>query len=454
MSDTYDLVVVGAGPGGTRAAFTAAAHGLKTAIVEAAFLGGTCLNSGCIPTKYLLGGTAFLPLLRVQAKYGTASGEPQVSLVNLQTRKDRFLKGTRQSLEKQLAAAGITLVRGRASFSGPQELTVKGTDAATLRFNKCILAAGSVPSSFPGLKPDGAAVMVSSSLLNLKEVPESLLIVGGGAIGLELGEFYHRLGCSIQLVEGLPRILAGEDEETSEFMRSYFTREGWKIHTGRKISSVATVNEQAVLTFEDGETLTAARALLAVGRRPAMTGLEPEAAGLCLHSNGRLITDGFLKTSEHVYAVGDVNGRTPLAHAAEHQGEYAALHAAGKVTAAYAPPAIPGCIYGTMEVMRVGPTLRELRERGKVITVSRATAAANPIVQSYGHTQGFIMALWADDELHSITAVCHGASHLVTAAALLVESKIRRGVTPPIVFAHPTLDECLKAVLESPAQSI
>ena len=136
MDNTYDLIVVGSGPGGTRAAFTAAAAGLKTALVESGFLGGTCLNAGCIPTKFLLGGTAFLPLLRAQTRCGAALGEVGADLPTLQTRKERFLRGTRQALEKQILAAGITLVRGRAAFSGPRELTVKGAEPAVMRFKK------------------------------------------------------------------------------------------------------------------------------------------------------------------------------------------------------------------------------------------------------------------------------------------------------------------------------
>ncbi len=456
MQNIYDLVVVGAGPGGTRAAFTAAALGLKTAVVEAGFLGGTCLNSGCIPTKFLLGGSAFLPLQRAQAKFGVAVGQAGVDLPALQARKDRFIKGTRSALEKQFAGAGITLIRGRAAFSGRRELTVKGGEGGPtlLSFTKCILAGGSTPASFPGLKPDGDAVLASSSLLNLKEVPESLIIVGGGAIGLELGEFFHRLGCAITLVEGMPRILPGEDEETGDFMEKYLIREGWKVHTGRRIADLRSHGGRAVLTFEDAETLSAARALVAVGRRPGTAGLAPEMAEIFLNARGWVETDDHLRASAHVYAVGDINGRIQLAHAADDQGAYAARHAAGAEAGPYAPPVIPACIYGTMEVMRVGPTVRELAKAGKNISVSRSAAAANPIIQASGHTQGFIQAAWADDILQSITAVCHNASHLVGPATLLVGKKVRREIGPEIIFAHPTLDECIRDVLEAPQQPV
>ena len=453
MQNAYDLVVVGSGPGGIRAAFTAAAAGLKTAVIEAGFLGGTCLNSGCIPTKFLLGGTNFLPLLRAQAKFGTIQCEPQVDLAALQARKERFLKGSRQALEKRLAGAGITLVRGRAAFSGERELAVKGTDSTVLTFDKCILAVGSTPSSIPGLKPDGAAVLAPASILNLKAAPESLIIVGAGPIGLELGDFFHRLGCAIQLVEGMPRVLPGEDEETGEFMGAHLARSGRQLFLGRKIAGLCTRDDKAELTFEDGESIRASRAMVAVGRRPALAGLAVEAAGLAPVSGGRPETDAFLRLSPRIYAVGDVNGRMPLAGAADHQGEYAARHAAGLTDAPYAPPAMPLCVYGAMEVLRVGPTLRDLRSTAcGELRISRAAAAANPLAQASGHTQGFLRAIWEDGVLRSIVAVCHEASHLGAAAALLVERKLRHGNLSPIIFAHPTLDENLKSLLESPLE--
>ena len=453
MQNAYDLVVVGSGPGGTRAAFTSAAAGLKTAVVEAGFLGGTCLNSGCIPTKFLLGGTNFLPLLRTQAKFGTIQCEPQVDFAALQARKERFLKGSRQALEKRLAGAGITLVHGRAAFSGERELTVKGTDSTVLTFEKCILAVGSTPSSIPGLKPDGAAVLAPASVLNLKEAPESLIIVGAGPIGLELGDFFHRLGCAIQLVEGMPRVLPGEDEETGEFMGAYLARSGRQLFLGRKIAGLCTRDDKAELSFEDGEVIRASRAMVAVGRRPALNGLAVEAAGLAPVLGGRPETDEFLRLSPRIYAVGDVNGRMPLAGAADHQGEYSARHAAGLTDAPYAPPAMPLCIYGSMEVLRVGPTLRDLRSTAcGELRVTRAAAAANSLAQATGHTQGFLQAVWENGVLRSVLAVCHEASHLGAAAALLVERKCRYGNLSPIVFAHPTLDESLKSLLEAPLE--
>ncbi|MDR0339601.1 MAG: NAD(P)/FAD-dependent oxidoreductase [Desulfovibrio sp.] len=451
----FDLVILGGGPAGTRAAFDAAGAGMKTALVEPAFLGGACLNVGCIPTKYLLGASAAIPLLAVQRKYKVMSGGIHCDFAAAQSRKDRFIKGSRQSLEKKLLAAGITLFRGRGGFSGPRRISVKGKDEAVLSFGDCIVATGSVPSSFPGLKPDGASVRSSAGILGLGAVPESLIIVGGGAIGLELGELYHRLGCRITLAEVMPRILPGEDEDVSEAVGAYCKKEGWTIHAGRRIASLSTVDGQSLLRFEDGEEIRAETSLLAIGRKAMTAPLAPGEAGLALSERGWLATDEYLRCAEHVYAVGDVNGRTLLAHAADHQARHAVSLISGATKGAYAPPAMPSCVYGTMEVMRVGPTVAELRKNGAgKLSISRAPLAANAIAQSYGHSQGFARMVWEGDALRGVCAVGHGVSHLVGAASLLLALGVEKNIAPPVIFAHPTLDEVLESAMVATRESI
>ncbi len=450
----FDMLILGGGPGGAKAALRAAAKGMKTALVEAGFLGGACLNVGCIPTKFLLGATASLPLFAIQRKYKTAEGEARFDLCAMQTRKERYIEGSRRTLEKELLAQGVTLFHGKGAFTSQNGLAVSGKEKTELSFGACVVATGSLPASFPGLKPDGACVLSSASLLNLKTPPESLIIVGGGAIGLELGELFHRLGTRIILAEVMPRILPGEDEDVSEAARTFFTRAGWQVHTGRRIASLSTLDGQACLRFEDGETFFAATALLAVGRTPATTALDADKAKLNLNAKGWLATDEHLRCAEHVYAVGDVNGRTLLAHAADHQARYAIDHACGATAAPYAPPPMPACVYGSMEIMRVGPTETELRRAGVAFSRSQAPLAANAIAQSYGHTHGFVKMLWVDDTLRAVCAAGHGVSHLVTAAALLVQTGVKKNLPLPVIFAHPTLDEALESAIVAPRQNI
>lgn len=451
----FDLVILGGGPAGGNAALRAAGLGLKTALVEPGFLGGTCLNSGCVPTKYLLGATAALPLARKQIRYKVADREPHFDFAALQARKDRYIKGARGEMRKKLDRAGVVLFKGRGAFSGPKSVTVKGPDLeAELAFAKCIVAIGSTPASYPGLKPDGATVCSSSTVLNFKTVPQSLIIVGGGAIGLELGELLHRFGCKIILAEAAPRLLPREDADVSAAMHGHYARKGWAIHIGRRIQSLSTVDGRSVLRFEDGEDIGAAASLLCVGRRPSLTALTPEKAGLSVSKNGWLDTDDYLRCAEHVYAAGDINGRMLIANAAEHQARHAVDHAAGRATTPYHCPLVPSCIYGGVEYMRVGPTPAELAAGGEPVFQSRAELAQSPIAQSAGQLRGFVKALWTNDTLRSVYAVGHGASHLLTAASLLVNAQVKKNAPLPLISAYPTLDEVLESAIVGKLENI
>ncbi|MDR2488782.1 MAG: NAD(P)/FAD-dependent oxidoreductase [Desulfovibrio sp.] len=451
----FDLIVLGGGPAGSNAALHAAGIGMKTALVEPGFLGGTCLNAGCVPTKYLLGASACLPLLRAQRRYKVAQGETPFDFAALQARKERYIRGARKALQKKLEQAGVTLFKGRGVFSGPQLVTIRGSSLETkLTFFKCLVAIGSIPASFPDLKPDGATVCSPASILNLLDVPKSLIIVGAGAIGLELGELLHRFGCNIDLTEASSRLLPREDPEVGAALYSHYARQGWNIHRGRRIRSVKTVDGRSVLTFADGETLTAETSLLCIGRRPATAALTPEAAGLAVKDAGWLDSDAYLRCSEHVYAVGDINGRMLIANAAEHQARYAVEHAAGATRDPYRCDAVPSCIYGGMEFMRVGPTAKELLGEGERVFLSKAPLAASPVAQSSGCIRGFVKMLWTNDSLRSVYAVGHDVSHLLTAASLLVSGQMKKNVPLPLIRAYPALDEVLESAIAAPLQSV
>ncbi|GEB79158.1 2-oxoglutarate dehydrogenase E3 [Desulfovibrio desulfuricans] len=455
---TYDVVILGAGPGGSRAALEAAAAGLRVAIVDKGSFGGTCLNWGCIPTKLLLGGTAAHPLLEVQKKLKTAQGPIDFDLTALQARKTRFINGTRQALEKQLRQAGIEVITGTARLAGPGHVeVVDGEGTRELAARNVIVATGSVPASFPGLAPDGEAVLDSTALLDVTEVPDSLIIVGGGAIGLEMGDFFSRLGTAITIVEGLDRLAPTEDPEIGQTLGKLLKREGWAIHTGRRVASLSTVEGKAQLRFEDGTELVADKALMAVGRRPATAGLGLETAGATLLGAGWVETNDHLLAAPGLYAIGDVNGRTLLAHAADHQARFVISHiASGSASSAsgYPAPVMPSCIYGHTEVMRAGATVAELVASGHDVHVSTSQLIANPIAQAYGTTGGFIRVLWVEGQVRGISAVGHGVSHLVTLATVIVSQRWRREDVHGIIFAHPTLDEALEAALLAPSQKV
>ncbi len=465
----YDVLVIGAGPAGTKAALDTAAAGLSVALVCKGLMGGTCLNVGCIPTKMLLGATATKPMVDVQKKLKNLQGDVCFDFNSIQTRKDRFLTGSRKALEKRLIQAGVTIYAGTASFAGPDSVLVhpeNDGEAQTLHFTNAIIATGSMPAAFPNLAADGKAILDSTQLLEVSEVPKSLIIVGGGAIGLEMGDFFSRMGTAITIVEGMERLAPTEDPEVGEALRKGFVKEGWKVITGKRVASLASItapisnndatpNKQsyiAELTFEDGETLQAEKALMAAGRKPASRELNIEALGATIRGAGWLNTDDMLMIAPHVYAIGDINGRTLLAHAAEHQAKYVAQQIIQKIKTPYTPPVMPSCIYGHTEVMRVGPTVLDLQNLGLTVMVSRSQLIANPIAQSYGTTAGWIKVLWVDNKVQGMVAIGHGVSHLVSVATLLIAMQWDRSTPQDIIFAHPTLDESIDAALHAPLE--
>ncbi|MDR0466423.1 MAG: NAD(P)/FAD-dependent oxidoreductase [Deltaproteobacteria bacterium] len=447
------LCILGAGPGGLSAAFEGLRLGCEVTLVERDLVGGTCLNRGCIPTKLYLGGTASLPLMRGAAAQKLAEGSIAFDLRNLKARKDRYIRASRQAMEKRLAAAGARLLFGAGRVCAPGRLEATTSEGVqTCDWDALILATGSHPASFPALAADHDCVLDSTDALELEEVPGTLLVVGGGAIGLEMADFFSRLGVKIILVEGCAQLAPAEDPELGEALRRFYEREGWEIHTGRQVSGLAGRQGKAVLSFADGEELCADKALLAVGRRPNSAGLGLETLGL-VEQPGWLPVDECLRVAPGVYAVGDVNGGSLLAHAADHQARYAAAHAMGEIAGPYVSPPMPACIYGHVEVTRVGPSERELRGRGG-IECSRANMVANSIAHAYCATQGFIKVYWDEGRVCAISALGHGVSHLVGMAGVIVAQGWSAEDVRRVIWAHPTLDEALEAALCAPREAL
>lgn len=455
MDSPGQLCVLGAGPGGLRAAREGLRMGFEVTLVERHLIGGVCLNCGCIPTKHYLNGTAALALLKNAKAQKILDGTITADLRALKAKKERFIAGTRKMVEKRLREDGIHLVFGEGRISGPNRLTVTGPkDTASggtqeIVWDKLILASGSQPASFPGLAADHIHVLDSTDILDIAETPESLIVVGAGAIGLEMADFLSRLGSRIILVEACARLAPSEDPEIGETLRKIYIGEGWTIHTGRPVAEAASLEAEAVLRFVDGEEIFASKILLAMGRKPNSAGLELEKLGV---DAARPTVDACLRLAPDVYAVGDLNGKSLLAHAADDQGRYAAAHAAGTIQGDYAPPAMPACIYGQTEVLRVGPSCGELLQREN-IEISRANLAGNPIAQGYCAPRGFIKVFWEAGRVVGINGLGHGLSHLTGLAATIVGRGWTSEDIHRIIWAHPTLDEALEAALTAPREA-
>ncbi len=450
----YDVIVIGGGPGGAAAARALAAGGRSVAIVEDRQWGGTCLNRGCIPTKMLLGAVAPAEMAHAQERLRVLKAEINVDFTALQTRVKRFVNGSSQAVGKGMAGMGISLMQGRGELLGEGRVKVTGADGeSVIEGADIILACGSENTAFPGMEPDGDCVLDSTGILELAAVPESLLVIGAGAIGLELGHFYSAMGSKVTIVEGAAHIAPLEDADIADELRKQLKKRGIICVEGVFAKSLATVNGQAQLTMADGRVLTAARALVAVGRKPNTAGLGCEAAGITLNRRGFIETDEHLQACPHVYAVGDVNGRVLLAHAAEHQARFVAARLLGRIGGPYEQGPVPSCYYG-LEIMRVGETAASLLAQGKRnVTVSTAPMTLNPIAQSWGTTQGFVKAVWDDGTLAGLAAIgCH-VSHLVSVAQMLVQNDCNAERVHELMIAHPTLDEILIAAVTSPQKA-
>ena len=456
---THDVVVLGAGPGGYDTAVECASLGLKTALVERDLLGGTCLNRGCIPTKMLLGATSAVEELAAQSKVKVASGSVDIDYPALATRSERIIAATRKAMAQRLKGLGVDLVAGTGRLAGAKTLTVDTEDGAVeLPFENLVVATGSTPSSFPGIAPDGQAVVDSTGFLALEKMPESLIVVGAGYIGLEMAQVAHRLGATIHVVDLLERVASYEDPEVSKALASIYKRWKWDVRLGVRVRSVSTVDGKAVLTLEkaDGtsDEIAAETALLAMGRRPVSRELGLEESGAVLEGPGWIKTDEHLLAAPGVYAVGDVNGRFMLAHCASHQARYVARRIAGKTDAPYASGPVPSVLYGAPEAMRVGRMAAELVAEGLAPQVSAAPLAANPIAQSHAATHGFVKVVWLDGRVVGVTAVGHEASRFATAAAMIVAEGWTSEDAHKVIFAHPTLDETLLHALEAERKDV
>jgi dihydrolipoamide dehydrogenase len=452
---TYDLVVLGGGPGGFDAAVEAAAAGLKTALVEAAELGGACLNRGCIPTKLWLGATEAVDELAAQTKMRVATGSVHIDFAALQTRKDKYIAATRKAMGQRLAQLGVDLVPGLGRIAGAGSMEVQTAEGLkTLRCQNLLVATGSRPGSFPGLAPDGARVLDSTGFLNLAEMPKSLLVVGGGFIGLEMAQAAHRMGATITLVDALPRLAGAEDPEVSKTLEGVFKRQGWDLRLGVKVASVKTRGGHAVLALDGGEEISADCALIAVGRKPNTSGLGLEALGVALTAAGCIQTDAHLQAAPNVFAVGDVNGRMLLAHAASHQANYVVERLLGKTNSPYESGPVPSILYGAPEVFRAGIMAEEAKALGEAVLVSRAQLIANPIAQAHAATQGFVKCIWREGKIAGITAVGAGVSRLACFATLILQQGWTREDAETFMFPHPTLDESLKAALLADKEAI
>jgi dihydrolipoamide dehydrogenase len=448
-----DVVVIGGGPGGYVAAIRAAQLGMQTVCVEMdRTLGGTCVNVGCIPSKALLQSSEHYEFARLHAReHGIVIDSIGLDLPRMLKRKDEVVAQNTRGIEYLFRKNGVTWAKGRGVLLPGNMVEVTPPDGLMSRYQAraVIIATGSVPVDLPFLPIDEQRIVSNIGALAFSEVPRHLAVIGGGAIGLELGSVWRRLGARVSIIELLPNILPGSDDDVMREAQRVFQRQGLDIRTASRVTGADISSDRIVLHVErDGRsaTLEPDRVLVSVGRRPVLNGVDAAALGLALGSRGEVVVDDRMSTNlPNVYAIGDVIGRKLLAHKAEEEGIVAAEAIAGMPTRMHYHT-IPSVVYTWPEIATVGITEREARDAGRAVKIGRNYFSANGRARTMGETSGFvkIIADAATDELLGCHMLGPNTSELIAEVVLAFEyrgSSEDLGVT---VHAHPTLSEATR----------
>lgn len=451
MADSaFDIVIIGAGPGGYVAAIRAAQLGMRVACVEKEeALGGTCLRVGCIPSKALLDSSElYFEAAHRFAEHGIGTDGLALDLAKMLKRKDKVVTTLTKGVAGLFKKHGIVHVRGRATLLGGGRVRVDGPDAGELHAPHIVIATGSVPVQLQGLEFDGEHVVDSTAALSFTTVPERLVVVGGGAIGLELGSVWSRLGSDVHVVELADRIVPSMDAELSNALRKVLENQGLRFSLGARVTAVKPGNQGVVVTISGPKgqvSETATRVLVAVGRRPYTDGLGLEAAGVEVDERGRIVVDARFRTSaDGVYAIGDVIAGPMLAHKAEEDGiacvELIAGHA-GHVDYSL----VPGVVYTHPEVAWVGLTEEAARMQGEV-RVGRFPLLANGRARAAGASDGLvkIVADAATDRVLGVHILAPRAADMIAQAVTAMEFAASAEDIARTCHAHPTYAEAVK----------
>ncbi len=450
MSEQYDVIVIGGGPGGYVAAIRAAQLGFKTACVESrGALGGTCLNVGCIPSKALLESSHHYAEAQHGFKqHGITFSKLQLDLKAMMKNKDDVVKGLTQGIEMLFKKNKVTYVKGHGEIVDPHAVKV-GKDV--LRTKNIIIATGSSVTPLPGVEIDEKTIVSSTGALDLKEVPKHLVVIGGGIIGLEMGSVWKRLGAKVTVVEFLDRITPGMDAELAKSFHKTLEKQGFEFKLGTKVTKAETKGKGVTLTLEPAkggkaETLKADIALVAIGRKPHTDKLGLDKVGVKTDDRGRVLVDDHFRTNvSSIYAIGDVIPGPMLAHKAEEDGVAAVEIIAGQ--AGHVDyNTVPSVVYTWPEVAWVGKNEEELKEAGVNFKSGKFTFMANSRGRAIGETDGFVKIL-ADaktDRVLGAHIIGPDAGTLIAEIVAVMEFGGSSEDIARTCHAHPTLNEAVK----------
>lgn len=439
----YDLAVIGSGPGGYVAAIKASQLGLKVCLVEKGFIGGTCLNVGCIPTKTLLANAHVMQKILHAADYGIEVKEVHCHYDKMKERKDSVIQKMRKSLEGLIVSHGVVILRGQAEFLSPREIKVRGQDNVLIHAEKTIIATGSEPLDIPAFPCDHKKVFDSTSILELIHLPKTLAIVGGGYIGCEFASLFADLGVKVVILEALPSIVMLQGKAVAEALTRAFTKKGIEIQTQVRVEGIDQAGEHLSVRLKDKSPISCDMALIAVGRKIVSTGLHVEKAGIALGEKGVIEVNEKLQTSvPHIYAIGDVTGKYMLAHVASHQGIVAASNAAGKPGRMHYN-AIPAVIFTNPEIATVGMTLEMAQEAGYDAHIGKFPFQALGKSIATLETDGFaqIIVDRKTGQILGAQVVGSDASTLIAEMGLAIANELTVDCIMDTVHAHPTVAE-------------
>ena len=466
MADTsFDIIIIGSGPGGYVTAIRAAQLGFKTAIVEKSYLGGICLNWGCIPTKALLRSAEILHYLQHAKDYGLSAGQVTYDPGAVVKRSRAVSKRLNDGVGFLMKKNKVAVIWGEATIDAPGKVTVKQSRSeapkgalgpATYTTKHIILATGARPRVLPGLEPDKKLVWTYFEAMVPDRIPKSILVVGSGAIGVEFASFYRTLGADVTLVEVLPQILPVEDAEIAAFARKSFEKQGIKIFTDAKVTKLDKKSESVTATINDGkggtQTLTVERVISAVGVVGNIENLGLEKFGVKT-DRGAIVIDGMCKTNvPGIYAIGDVAGPPLLAHKAEHEGVICIEAIKGLHPHPMNKLLIPGCTYCSPQIASVGLTEQAAKEKKLDIRVGRFPFVGNGKAIALGEDQGLVKVIFdkKTDQLLGAHMVGAEVTELIQGYVIAMNLETTEEELMHTVFPHPTLSEMMKeAVLDA-----
>ncbi|MGE3262841.1 MAG: dihydrolipoyl dehydrogenase [Bacteriovoracia bacterium] len=456
MSEQFDLVIIGSGPGGYVGAVKAAQLGLKTAIVEKdPTMGGTCLNVGCIPSKALLDSSENFDMARHHfSEHGVQVGDVKLDLPQMMLRKDKIVKDLTKGVAYLMRKHKVSVFEGYGSISSPNTVEVSGNDGKKTQINtkNIVIATGSVPNALPALQFDGKKIISSTEALTLSSVPKHLIVVGGGVIGLELGSVWLRLGAKVTVIEYGERLCGGMDKQTSEALKRILEKQGFSFMMNTKVMG-ARIQDSGVSVSVEGkagekmDNVEGDIVLVAAGRKAFTTGLGLENLGIEKDQAGRIVVDSHLRTKKfaNIYAIGDVIAGPMLAHKAEEEGVAVAEMVAGK-------PGhvnyftVPSIVYTWPEVASVGFTEEQLKEKGTEYKAGKFPFTPNGRAKAMGMTDGFVKIL-ADkktDRVLGVHIIGPRASDMLAEATMAMEFGGSAEDIARAFHAHPTLSEVMR----------